>query len=134
MDKDFQHPGNAQTKKRLQISMTVRMLKQMFERMWKIPASKQQLLYLPKVCILHDIFVTNIQGAAIPEPMDENKRPLSYYGVTDGGEIIMKEIDEKEEKEEEERRKKEFEARLKEQERDIQQQIEWQKQNRNLII
>jgi PHP family Zn ribbon phosphoesterase len=57
MDKNFKNPENAITKKRLQTSMTIRMLKQMFERMWKIPSSKQQLYYLAKVSTLIKLFL-----------------------------------------------------------------------------
>ena len=54
---------------------------------------------------------------AFPTELDDDENPLSYYGVTDGSEILMNEIDFEADRREEERAMRRQEERIGEQER-----------------
>ena len=58
------------------------------------------------------------QADAFPVELDNDENPLLYYGVCDGAEILMNEIDVEAQRKESERVKAEQEARIAQQERD----------------
>jgi len=64
----------------------------------------------------------SFQGDDLPSPMDDDENTLAYYGVNDGAEILMNEINVKAQKAEDAKRK---EARKRE--------IEEQEQRSNVI-
>eukprot|EP01029_Cantina_marsupialis_P005909 TRINITY_DN164059_c1_g1_i2.p1 TRINITY_DN164059_c1_g1~~TRINITY_DN164059_c1_g1_i2.p1 ORF type:complete len:556 (+),score=156.51 TRINITY_DN164059_c1_g1_i2:62-1729(+) len=67
--------------KRLPLSMNIERIKVMFQRTFKVPASSQKLFFNDKTCI-------------VPIPLDRDNQNLSYFGVSDGAEIIIENADE----------------------------------------
>ena len=58
------------------------------------------------------------QSDAFPTELDDDENTLDYYGVVDGGEILMNEIDIVEQARETERRSKQQEEMIRQQERE----------------
>ena len=70
--------GKTLTKKLLK-SMTVTSLKAMCSKLFKIEVIHQHLVYTE-------------EGYADEYPFDEEQRLLSFYGINDGGKIIVREV------------------------------------------
>lgn len=68
-----------------------------------------------------------MQDDAFPTELDDDDHTLAYYGICDGAEILMNEIDLDAQKREEERMAKEHEERVAKQERDARALQELQK-------
>lgn len=92
--------------KRLPGSMTVGRLKQLLQRLFKLDPDLQTLYY-------------KSEKNAPPTPLDDDDQSLSYFGVVNGCEIFMNEIDVKQIAKEKEARKKEEERRIAEQMKQI---------------
>lgn len=78
------HGGAARsqgTEKRVPASMSVGALKALLQRLLKVPASAQRLLYLPPAAAPAD--------AASAVPLDDELRQLSFYGVEQGGRVVV---------------------------------------------
>jgi hypothetical protein len=102
------------TKKKVPLNLTVHKLKLMCTRLFKLDADLMKLYYKD----VEDEFA---------QPLTEDQYDLAFYGVRDGGLILMEEID----FEFEEKKKKDQEAQekvnLQKQTRDIEQQMQWKK-------
>ena len=72
------------------------------------------LLFISPCCN----FLYCYQGDAFPTELHDNENTLSYYGVTDGAEILMNEIDLKAQEREEKREIEMHNKRIEEQEMD----------------
>ncbi|CAM9849958.1 unnamed protein product [Ascophyllum nodosum] len=89
-------------KKRLPASMTVGKLKQMCKRLFKVDTDQQILSYRP-------------EPASLLSTLDDDDKPLSYFGVVHGSEVLMNEVDEKARARQQRRTREEDEERLAEQ-------------------
>lgn len=92
--------------KRLPGSMTVGRLKQLLQRLFKLDPDLQTLYY-------------KSEKNAPPTMLDDDDQSLSYFGVCNGCEIFMNEIDVKQIAKEKEARRKEEERRIAEQMKQI---------------
>eukprot|EP01027_Heterolobosea_sp_BB2_P009865 GEZU01014523.1.p1 GENE.GEZU01014523.1~~GEZU01014523.1.p1 ORF type:complete len:344 (+),score=111.26 GEZU01014523.1:305-1336(+) len=96
-------------------TMTVQKLKQMCQRLFKLDPSLQRLYYRES------------RDNPIPDALDDDFKLLSYYGIKDGGEIIMEEIDPEKERAERERQEKERDEAIQKQMRDIEHKMKMQR-------
>ena len=67
------------------------------------------------------------KGAAFPIALDDDDHTLAYFGVNDGSEILMNEVDVEAQRREEFQRRELYERQIKEQEDDIQRRKEYQR-------
>jgi hypothetical protein len=82
----------------LPLSLKVGSLKFLCQQQFTLVASRQRLHFRDPAV-----------GGALPEELSDDTRPLSYYGIRDGHEILMNEadaVDEEKVREEDERREK----------------------------
>jgi len=100
--------------KRLPSTLTIGRVKALCARAYGLDVDLQ---------ILH---VTD-KGAAFPTPLDDNDHTLAYFGVTDGSEILMNEIDVEAQEREEQKRKVHHERQMKAHEDSILRQKEHQR-------
>ena len=66
--------------KKLPVSMTIGSLKQLASRLFKCDIALQRLSFRDS-------------PSSYPSLMDDDSKPLSYYAVSDGGEVLIEEID-----------------------------------------
>lgn len=78
--------------KRLPSSLTVGRLKTMLSRAFGLDVDLQILQY-------------RNEGSDFPAPMDDDENALAFYGLSDGAEILMNEVDVKAQKAEDEKKK-----------------------------
>lgn len=90
------------SKKRLPLSMTVGNLKVMMNKLFTCDPTFQRLSY-------------SDGSGMFPIALDDDMKPLSFFGVQDKGDILMEEIDRKEAERERAEKEAEQEARLKQQ-------------------
>ena len=102
----------APLEKKIPYGLTIHKLKQMCQRLFKLEVSKQRLFYI-------DV------GHSLPEPLKDDFTDVDFYGVKDGGTIIMDEIDELEQQKKEEELKREKERTIKEQEEQVARELRW---------
>ncbi|KAL9642984.1 hypothetical protein ABK040_010676 [Willaertia magna] len=98
--------------KKIPKSMTVFKIKQMCQRLFKVEASRQKLFYID-------------EDLACPESLYDDLKEISYYGVLDGGNILVDEIDEEQERRDEENKKKIKDQQMKEQQDMVERYIQW---------
>ena len=70
----------APVEKKLPLSMTVGTLKTLMSKLFKCHPALQHLAFRPK--------------GVYPSPLDNDMQTLSFYGVCDGGDILLEEIGE----------------------------------------
>ncbi|KAF0974939.1 hypothetical protein FDP41_006044 [Naegleria fowleri] len=98
--------------KKIPYGLTIKKLKLMCQRLFKLDTSKQHLFYV-------DV------GHSLPEPLSDDFKDIDFYAVKDGGTILMEEIDEVQEQRKLELAKKEKERSLKEQEEQVAREMRW---------
>jgi len=89
--------------RRLPLSMTIGSLKVMMQKIFKCELSAQRLSFKES------------GGAMFPTVLDDDSQTLSYYGVTDKGDILMEEIDPREAAREKAEQEAELAARMEKQ-------------------
>jgi len=69
--------GNTSFEKKLPASLTIINLKILCQRLFKVDQLDQKIYYISGKDVI------------VPDKMDDDTRPLSYYGVSENGEIIV---------------------------------------------
>ncbi|CAM9105857.1 unnamed protein product [Discosporangium mesarthrocarpum] len=90
-------------KKRLPSSMTISKLKQLCKRLFKLDMDLQQVLSL------------RIEKDSLLIPLPDDSQSLAFFGVCDGCEIVMNEVDERQRARDEQREREEEAQRIQDQ-------------------
>ena len=94
--------------RRLPGRLTVGRVKALCCRQFGLPVDLQNLMMRPS-------------SSSLPTPLDDNDRSLDYYGVSDGAEILVHEIDERHVELERKRAQQDLESRIDEQQAQLEQ-------------
>ena len=94
--------------RRLPSGLTVGRVKALCCRQFGLPVDLQNLMMRPS-------------SSSLPVPMDNNDHSLDYYGVSDGAEILVHEIDERQIELDRNRAKQDLESRIDEQQAQLEQ-------------
>jgi len=103
-------------KRKLPGSMTVAKVKILMQQLFKLDASKQRLYYRESAT------------TAFPLVLDDDFKSMSFYGIADGGTILMEEIDVNKMKEKREKELLENEKRMERQLQDVNMRMDAKKQ------